>query len=48
VDKPVVVRLRGTNEELGQRVLKEANLPIHAFDDFEEAVRKVGELANGT
>ena len=45
VDKPVVVRLRGTNEELGQKVLDEAKLPIHAFDDFEEAVRKVGELA---
>jgi succinyl-CoA synthetase alpha subunit len=44
VDKPVVVRLRGTNEELGQRVLTEAKLPIHAFDDFEEAVKKVGEL----
>jgi succinyl-CoA synthetase alpha subunit len=46
VDKPVVVRLRGTNEELGQKVLVEAKLPIHAFDDFEEAVKKVGELAN--
>lgn len=45
VEKPVVVRLRGTNEELGQKVLREAKLPIHAFDDFEEAVRKVGELA---
>ncbi|KAB2111766.1 hypothetical protein AG0111_0g115 [Alternaria gaisen] len=46
VEKPVVVRLRGTNEEKGQKVLEEAKLPIHAFDDFEEAVRKVGELAN--
>lgn len=47
VDKPVVVRLRGTNEEKGQQVLKEANLPIFAINDFEEAVKKVGELANG-
>ncbi|KAJ4332366.1 hypothetical protein N0V95_009679 [Ascochyta clinopodiicola] len=47
VNKPVVVRLRGTNEEKGRKVLEGANLPIHAFDDFEEAVRKVGELANG-
>lgn len=46
VDKPVVVRLRGTNEELGQKVLAEANLPIMAFDDFEEAVREVRRLAN--
>ncbi|KAF9694458.1 hypothetical protein EKO04_007504 [Ascochyta lentis] len=47
VDKPVVVRLRGTNEEKGRKVLEAASLPIHAFDDFEEAVKKVGELANG-
>jgi succinyl-CoA synthetase alpha subunit len=47
VEKPVVVRLRGTNEEKGQRVLKESGLPVFAFDDFEDAVRKCGELANG-
>lgn len=46
VTKPVVVRIKGTNEELGQRILREAELPIHAYDDFEEAVRKVAELAN--
>ncbi|KAF1992834.1 succinyl-CoA ligase-like protein subunit alpha [Amniculicola lignicola CBS 123094] len=47
VGKPVVVRLRGTNEEVGRRVLGEAGLPIGAFEDFEEAVREVGRLANG-
>ncbi|KAJ4301745.1 hypothetical protein N0V90_003838 [Kalmusia sp. IMI 367209] len=47
VDKPVIVRLRGTNEEKGQEVLRKADLPIKAFDDFEEAVREVGRLANG-
>ncbi|KAF1964610.1 succinyl-CoA ligase subunit alpha [Bimuria novae-zelandiae CBS 107.79] len=47
VEKPVVVRLRGTNEEKGQEVLRQAKLPIRAFDDFEEAVREVGRLANG-
>ncbi|PVI03528.1 succinyl-CoA ligase subunit alpha [Periconia macrospinosa] len=46
VDKPVVVRLRGTNEEKGQEVLRRAGLPISAFDDFEEAVREVKKLAN--
>lgn len=46
VDKPVVVRIRGTNEEEGRKVLMAANLPIHAFDDFEEAVKKVGDLAD--
>jgi succinyl-CoA synthetase alpha subunit len=47
VQKHVVVRLRGTNEEKGQRVLRESGLPVFAYDDFEEAVRKCGELANG-
>lgn len=46
VSKPVVVRIKGTNEELGQRILREANLPIKAYDDFEEAVAEVGRLAN--
>ncbi|KAA6410784.1 MAG: succinyl- alpha subunit [Lasallia pustulata] len=43
---PVVVRLRGTNEGCGQRVA-ESGLPLHAFDDFEEAAAKVIELAGG-
>jgi succinyl-CoA synthetase alpha subunit len=47
VEKPVVVRLRGTNEEKGQMVLQESGLPVFAYDNFEEAVRKCGELANG-
>ncbi|KAF2800069.1 succinyl-CoA ligase-like protein subunit alpha, partial [Melanomma pulvis-pyrius CBS 109.77] len=46
VDRPVVVRLRGTNEEVGQRILRDARLPIKAFDDFEEAVAEVGRLAD--
>ena len=45
VKVPVVVRLRGTNEEAGMDVLRKADLPIFAVDDFEEAVKKVGELA---
>ncbi|KAL5385804.1 hypothetical protein DPSP01_004584 [Paraphaeosphaeria sporulosa] len=45
IRKPVVVRLRGTNEEKGQQVLAQAGLPISAFDDFEEAVGEVGRLA---
>jgi succinyl-CoA synthetase alpha subunit len=44
VEVPVVVRLRGTNEEAGMEVLRRAELPIFAVEDFEEAVRKVGEL----
>jgi len=43
---PVVVRLRGSNEEIGQKLIAESGLPLHAFDDFEEAAEKVIELAN--
>ena len=45
---PVVVRIRGTNEEEGQRIIRESGLELFAFDDFEEAARKVVELANMT
>ncbi|KAL2002217.1 hypothetical protein VTN02DRAFT_396 [Thermoascus thermophilus] len=42
---PVVVRLRGTNEETGQKMIAESGLPLHAFDGFEEAAKKVISLA---
>ncbi|PGH01353.1 succinyl-CoA synthetase alpha subunit [Blastomyces parvus] len=42
---PVVVRLRGTNEELGQKMIADSGLPLHAFDSFEEAARKVISLS---
>lgn len=41
---PVVVRLRGTNEDAGQRMIAESGLPLHAFDGFEEAAQKVISL----
>ncbi|KAI4246277.1 MAG: hypothetical protein LQ352_006420 [Teloschistes flavicans] len=44
IQKPVVVRLRGTNEEVGQKMIAESGLPLHAFDDFEEAALKAIEL----
>ncbi|PLB35724.1 putative succinyl-CoA synthetase subunit alpha [Aspergillus candidus] len=42
---PVVVRLRGTNEEAGQKMIAESGLPLHAFDGFEPAAKKVISLA---
>lgn len=58
---PVVVRLRGTNEQIGQKMVSkpelramkhteilqiaESGLSLHAFDDFDEAAKKVIELA---
>jgi succinyl-CoA synthetase alpha subunit len=43
---PVVARIRGTNEEEGQRLIAESGLPIEAYNDFEEAALRVIQLAN--
>ncbi len=43
IDVPLVVRLVGTNEEEGQRILREHG--IEAFTDLEEAVKKAVELS---
>jgi len=43
---PVVVRIRGTNEKEGQKIIAESGLKLFAYDDFEEAAEKVVELAN--
>ena len=38
---PLVVRLEGTNVELGRRILSQSGLPLIAADDLEDAARKV-------
>ncbi|KAI1365614.1 succinyl-CoA synthetase-like protein [Xylaria arbuscula] len=43
---PVVVRIRGSNEAEGQKLIAESGLPLFAFDDFDEAAAKAIELAN--
>jgi len=42
---PVVVRIRGTNEAEGNKLILDSNLPLYAFDDFEEAAAKAIELS---
>ena len=44
---PLVVRMKGTNEDLGKKMLAESGLPIIAADTMEEAARKVVAAANG-
>ena len=44
---PVVVRIRGTNEEAGQRTIAESGLSLEAFDGFAEAAKRVVEIAGG-
>jgi succinyl-CoA synthetase alpha subunit len=39
------VRIRGTREREGMEVIRESGLAIEGFEDFEEAVGRVGELA---
>ncbi|MBF0563142.1 MAG: succinate--CoA ligase subunit beta, partial [Alphaproteobacteria bacterium] len=38
---PLVVRLEGTNVELGKKILQESGLPIIAADDLADAAEKV-------
>jgi succinyl-CoA synthetase beta subunit len=43
IKKPMVIRLVGTNEEEGKRILDEAG--IHAFDSMEETAQRVVEIS---
>jgi len=38
---PLVVRMKGTNEDLGKKILKASGLPIIAADNMAEAAQKV-------
>ena len=38
---PLVVRMKGTNEELGKKILKESGLPIISADNMGEAAERV-------
>jgi succinyl-CoA synthetase beta subunit len=38
---PLVVRLEGTNVELGRKILSQSGLPLTAAADFEDAAKKV-------
>ena len=44
---PLVVRMKGTNEELGKQMLAESGLPIISADTMADAARKVVDAAAG-
>jgi len=46
VKVPVVVRLKGTNVELGQKILRESGLNFTVANDMKEAAEKVVALAS--
>ncbi len=44
---PLVVRMKGTNEDIGKKMLADSGLPIISADTMEEAAQKVVAAANG-
>jgi succinyl-CoA synthetase beta subunit len=44
---PLVVRMKGTNEEIGKKMLKDSGLPIISADTMAEAAEKVVAAAQG-
>jgi succinyl-CoA synthetase beta subunit len=45
---PLVVRMKGTNEELGRKILADSGLPIISANNMAEAAEKVVAAANST
>ena len=41
LEVPLVVRLEGTNVELGKTILRESGLNVIAADDLDDAARKI-------
>jgi succinyl-CoA synthetase beta subunit len=44
---PLVVRMKGTNEELGKKILAESGLPIITANNMAEAAQRVVEASRG-
>ena len=44
---PLVVRLEGTNVEIGKSILSDSGLPILSADGLEDAARKVVGAVRG-
>jgi succinyl-CoA synthetase beta subunit len=45
---PLVVRLEGTNVELGKRIIRESGLNVIAADDLDDAAQKIVGAVRGT
>jgi succinyl-CoA synthetase beta subunit len=44
---PLVVRMKGTNEDLGKKILRDSGLPIISADNMGEAAEKVVAAVRG-
>ncbi len=47
LDKPLVVRLEGTNVDMGMDILKNSGFPINPVDTMEQAAKDVVEMVRG-
>ena len=45
---PLVVRMKGTNEELGRKILADSGLPIISADNMADAAQKIVAAVNGS
>jgi succinyl-CoA synthetase beta subunit len=41
IQVPLVVRMKGTNEELGRKILADSGLPIISADNMADAAQKI-------
>ena len=44
---PLVVRMKGTNEEIGRKLLKDSGLPIISADNMADAAQKIVAAVGG-
>ncbi|MGO4842458.1 succinate--CoA ligase subunit beta, partial [Rhizobiaceae sp. 2RAB30] len=44
---PLVVRLEGTNVELGKKILRESGLNVIPADDLDDAAKKIVAAVKG-
>ena len=44
---PLVVRMKGTNEDIGKKILADSGLPIISADNMAEAAERVVAAAKG-
>jgi succinyl-CoA synthetase beta subunit len=44
---PLVVRMRGTNEDIGKQILRDSGLPIISAEDMADAAKKIVHAVSG-
>jgi succinyl-CoA synthetase beta subunit len=44
---PLVVRLEGTNVDLGKKIIRESNLNVVPADDLDDAAQKIVKAVRG-